>query len=306
MHVAARELAQDLDPFGLEQRVGLLDLLDVERVQHLQLSCTSKLIHHHGLRKLERWRLRPAHPRRARRRGPVVSTSRWRGASRSWGSPASASSRTTPPRRSARRAVNPEPRRPRPRDHHAQRRHRGAQPAVEIAAREGARIVSVPRPSARSTRPGRRTAIRASCRCGRSGASCAIGRVPPVPVVDDAGELLPEAHLDVLAVDRPPSARARPATLARRDSRWSTRRSRAACATSWSPTPSSRRRTSPISDQVALADRGALLERCFTTPHTGKVSWERVLAAAAPRSPSAPCVDRPRAACTRRWRTGSR
>jgi GNAT superfamily N-acetyltransferase len=28
-------------------------------------------------------------------------------------------------------------------------------------------------------------------------------------------------------------------------------------------------------DQRALVDRGALLERCFTTPHTGKVSWER-------------------------------
>ncbi len=28
-------------------------------------------------------------------------------------------------------------------------------------------------------------------------------------------------------------------------------------------------------DQRALADRGALLERCFTTPHTGKVQWER-------------------------------
>jgi hypothetical protein len=31
------------------------------------------------------------------------------------------------------------------------------------------------------------------------------------------------------------------------------------------------------SDQQALADRGALLERCFTTPHTGKVAWERWL-----------------------------
>jgi len=30
-------------------------------------------------------------------------------------------------------------------------------------------------------------------------------------------------------------------------------------------------------DQSALADRGALLERCFTTPHTGKVAWERWL-----------------------------
>jgi Family of unknown function (DUF6282) len=31
-------------------------------------------------------------------------------------------------------------------------------------------------------------------------------------------------------------------------------------------------------DQVELVDRGALLERCFTTPHTGKCTWERVYA----------------------------
>jgi hypothetical protein len=30
-----------------------------------------------------------------------------------------------------------------------------------------------------------------------------------------------------------------------------------------------------IEDQKQLADKGALLERCFTTPHTGKVTWER-------------------------------
>ncbi len=30
-----------------------------------------------------------------------------------------------------------------------------------------------------------------------------------------------------------------------------------------------------VSDQRALAERGALLERCFTTPYTGKVAWER-------------------------------
>ncbi len=28
--------------------------------------------------------------------------------------------------------------------------------------------------------------------------------------------------------------------------------------------------------RLELADRGALLERCFTTPYTGKVSWEHV------------------------------
>ena len=30
-----------------------------------------------------------------------------------------------------------------------------------------------------------------------------------------------------------------------------------------------------VQRQRALAEKGALLERCFTTPHTGKVSWER-------------------------------
>jgi hypothetical protein len=31
-----------------------------------------------------------------------------------------------------------------------------------------------------------------------------------------------------------------------------------------------------IEEQIELADRGALLERCFTTPYTGKVPWELV------------------------------
>lgn len=30
----------------------------------------------------------------------------------------------------------------------------------------------------------------------------------------------------------------------------------------------------PVDVQKRLAERGALLERCFTTPHSGKVSWE--------------------------------
>jgi Family of unknown function (DUF6282) len=34
-----------------------------------------------------------------------------------------------------------------------------------------------------------------------------------------------------------------------------------------------------IDDQHALAERGALLERAFTTPYTGKCSWEQVFAA---------------------------
>src|SRR6266487_3998285 len=33
----------------------------------------------------------------------------------------------------------------------------------------------------------------------------------------------------------------------------------------------------PVDVQRHLAGRGALLERCFTTPHTGKVSWQQLL-----------------------------
>jgi hypothetical protein len=35
----------------------------------------------------------------------------------------------------------------------------------------------------------------------------------------------------------------------------------------------------PIDEQVELADKGALLERCFAPIHTGKVSWEQTFAA---------------------------
>jgi hypothetical protein len=30
-----------------------------------------------------------------------------------------------------------------------------------------------------------------------------------------------------------------------------------------------------VEEQLALAGKGALIERCFTTPHTGKCSWEQ-------------------------------
>ena len=35
----------------------------------------------------------------------------------------------------------------------------------------------------------------------------------------------------------------------------------------------------PIDEQVALADRGAILERCFAPIHSGKVTWEETFAA---------------------------
>jgi hypothetical protein len=34
----------------------------------------------------------------------------------------------------------------------------------------------------------------------------------------------------------------------------------------------------PVETQVEMADRGAMIERCFTTPYTGKCTWEQWLA----------------------------
>src|SRR5207342_2803109 len=45
----------------------------------------------------------------------------------------------------------------------------------------------------------------------------------------------------------------------------------------------------PVDEQVALADRGAILERCFAPIHTGKVTWTRPSRRSAPRGPSETC-----------------
>jgi hypothetical protein len=41
-----------------------------------------------------------------------------------------------------------------------------------------------------------------------------------------------------------------------------------------------------IADQIELAAQGALLERCFTTPHTGKVSWQQICRASREVTPA--------------------
>jgi hypothetical protein len=155
--------------------------------------------------------------------------------------------------------------------------------AVEIAAREGARIVWLPTVD--------------SVNEAREHAALPEGAVPPawarlqnelrehgiavdpVPVVDDAGELLPATvavletvarhglvlatgHLDrdeIFAVcDGAVTAGVRDIVVTH---------------------PEFPTQDLSIDDQLALAGRGALLERCFTTPHTGKVSWDRWLEA---------------------------
>jgi hypothetical protein len=101
----------------------------------------------------------------------------------------------------------------------------------------------------------------------------------PVPVVDESGELLPEAravlevvarHQMVLAtghlsrdeiftlVDGAVEAGVRDIVVTHPEF------------------PSQRL---PPDDQVALAGKGALMERAFTTPHTGKCSWDQIFEA---------------------------
>jgi hypothetical protein len=150
--------------------------------------------------------------------------------------------------------------------------------AVEIAAREGARVVWFPTVSSENEQhevlqadPDGKVPVwvRFELSLREAGLAC-----EPVPVVDASGALLPEARevLDVIArhdlvlctghlsrdeiftlVDGAVEAGVRTIVVTHPEF------------------PSQR---VSAEDQVALADRGALLERCFTTTHTGKASWE--------------------------------
>jgi hypothetical protein len=101
----------------------------------------------------------------------------------------------------------------------------------------------------------------------------------PVPVVDGGGALVPEAHevLEVIArhglvlatghlardeiftlVDGAVEAGVRDIVVTH---------------------PEFPSQSLSVEDQLELADRGALLERAFTTPYTGKCSWERIFEA---------------------------
>jgi hypothetical protein len=155
--------------------------------------------------------------------------------------------------------------------------------AVEIAAREGARTVWFPTVSAvneqsevLAARPGANVPVWARLELELR----AQGLVPAsVPVVDEGGDLLPEAR-EVLSVIARHDLILATGHLSRDEIFALVDGAREAgvrhVVVTHPEFPSQR---VPILDQCALAERGAFLERCFTTPHTGKVSWERVLEA---------------------------
>jgi hypothetical protein len=155
--------------------------------------------------------------------------------------------------------------------------------AVEIAAREGARIVWFPTVSSVNEQdevlqadPNGKVPVwvKFELSLRESGV-----RVEPVPVVDDAGTLLPAAHevLEVIArhdlvLCTGHLSRDEIFTLVDGAVAAGVKR----IVVTHPEFPS--QRISP-DDQVALAEKGALLERCFTTTYTGKAPWEAFYAA---------------------------
>ncbi len=157
--------------------------------------------------------------------------------------------------------------------------------AVEIAAREGARTVWLPtvdsvNESHEREAPGGRERkakvpvwVKLQLELREQGIELA-----PVPVVDDAGLVLPEMH-EVLGMIARHGMVLATGHLGR-DEIFSVLDAaleegvRDIVITH----PEFPSQNLSVEDQRALAERGALLERCFTTPHTGKVEWETWLA----------------------------
>jgi hypothetical protein len=155
--------------------------------------------------------------------------------------------------------------------------------AVEIAAREGARTVWLPTvdslnemTGAHELAPGAKPPVwmRLQQELREQGVA-----IEPVRVVDDAGALLPETHAVLEAVARHGMVLA--TGHLSRDEIFAVVEAavEAEIATIVITHPEFPAQDIGIEDQTALAAKGALLERCFTTPHTGKVTWERVFEA---------------------------
>jgi hypothetical protein len=152
--------------------------------------------------------------------------------------------------------------------------------AVEVAAREGVRTVWLPtvdsvNESHERDAPGGRAGVKVPVWVKLQLELREQGiEIPPVPVVDDAGAVLPEtravleriAHHGLLLAT---GHLARDEIFAVVDAAIQTGVEQIVITHPEFPAQSL-----SVSDQKALAAKGALLERCMTTPHTGKIAWE--------------------------------
>ncbi len=149
--------------------------------------------------------------------------------------------------------------------------------AVEIAAREGARTVWFPTVDAvnesheREAPPGAKVPVWVKLQLELREQGIEID---PVPVVDDRGSPLPETREVLKMIARHGLVLAtghmsRDEIFAVVDAAQSEGVDEIVITHPEFPS-----QNLSVEDQQALAERGALLERCFTTPHTGKVSWD--------------------------------
>ena len=153
--------------------------------------------------------------------------------------------------------------------------------AVEIAAREGAAIVWLPTVDAENETAGRRdlppganVPVWAQLQQDLRGRGVAA---PPVPVVDRDGQIVPALD-EVLRVVAHHDLVLATSHLHRDEIFAVVDRAIEAGVTRIIIThPEFPSQNLPAGDQAALAERGALLERCFTTPNTGKVDWAILL-----------------------------
>jgi hypothetical protein len=153
--------------------------------------------------------------------------------------------------------------------------------AVEIAAREGARVVWLPTVDAinetagrTKPKPGEKVPVWAAIQYGLRERGIPI---EPVAVVDPSGHVLPETR-DVLATVALHGLVLATGHLSRDEIFAVVDAALAEGVAEIVVThPEFPSQNLSVEDQLVLARKGALLERCFTTPHTGKVSWERWL-----------------------------
>jgi hypothetical protein len=151
--------------------------------------------------------------------------------------------------------------------------------AVEVAAREGARTVWLPTVDSvnesherdAGSRPGARVPVWVKLQLELREQGIEI---PPVPVVDDSGAVLPETTAVLERIARHDLVLAT-GHLARDEIFAVVDAARDAGVTQIVIThPEFPAQSLNDDDQRALARRGALLERCMTTPHTGKIEWD--------------------------------
>ncbi len=152
--------------------------------------------------------------------------------------------------------------------------------AVEIAAREGARIVWMPTVDSPAETAGRAEPkpgdnVPLWARLQHELRELGLG-VEPVYVTGPDGRLLPETRDVLRAVARHQLVLAtghlgRDDTFAVVDGALEEGVTRIVVTHPEFPC-----QDFSIEDQVALADRGCLVERCLTTPYSGKTTWEHV------------------------------